>query len=69
MLQIMPCSNTINFRKLRHGAHVFHDALEGVLKGEKNFHVINSDGEDYCLHYTENIARTVLEKKEKGQNN
>ena len=52
----MPYSGAVNFRKLRHGAHVFHDALEGVLKGEKNFHVINPDGEDYCLHYTENIA-------------
>ena len=25
------------------------------LGGEKDFHVINPDGEDYCLHYTENI--------------
>ncbi|MBR5338174.1 MAG: hypothetical protein IK152_09340 [Lachnospiraceae bacterium] len=55
MLQIMPYSGAINFRKLIHGPRVFHDALEGVLKGEKNFQVINPDGEDYCLHYTENI--------------
>ena len=26
-----------------------------MLRGEKDFHVINPDGEDYCLHYTENI--------------
>lgn len=56
MLQIMPYTSTIEFQKLRHGPHVFHDALEkGVLKGEKDFHVLNPDGEDYCLHYTENI--------------
>ena len=37
MLQIMPYSGAVNFRKLRHGAHVFHDALEGVLKGGKEY--------------------------------
>ncbi|MBE6015654.1 MAG: hypothetical protein E7241_09895 [Lachnospiraceae bacterium] len=56
MLQIMPCTGTNEFQKLKHSLHVFHDALEkGVLRGEKDFHVINPDGEDYCLHYTENI--------------
>ena len=55
MLQIMPYTSTTDFQKLKHGPHVFHDALEGVLRGEKDFHVINPDGEDYCLHYTENI--------------
>ena len=55
MLQIMPYTGTVDFQKMKHGPHVFHDALEGVLRGEKDFHVINPDGEDYCLHYTENI--------------
>lgn len=56
MLQIMPYTGAVNFQKLNHGPRVFHDALEAVLKGEKNFQVINPDGENYCLHYIENIV-------------
>ena len=56
MLQIMPYSGAVNYRKLSHGPHVFHDALEGVLKGEEKFHVINPDGEDYDLHYIDNMV-------------
>ena len=40
LLQIMPYTGTTDFQKLKHGPHVFHDALEGVLRGEKDFHVI-----------------------------
>ena len=55
MLQIKPYEESLSFRKLQHGDNVFHDAIEGVLKGEKNFQVINPDGENYCLHYISNI--------------
>ena len=56
MLQIKPYTGAVNYQKLNHGPRVFHDALEAVLKGEKNFQVINPDGENYCLHYIENIV-------------
>ncbi len=54
MLLIKEYDTEVNRRILKHGKDVFHRALEAVLKGEKEFHVIGEDGIRYNLEYTEN---------------
>jgi hypothetical protein len=55
MLQIIPYPEKVSYRKIKHGPNVFHDALKGVLQGEKFFQVINPNGDNYGLHYVANI--------------
>jgi hypothetical protein len=54
MLLIKEYSNEVNHRILRHGEDVFHKALEAVLKGEREFHVLGENGLRYNLKYIEN---------------
>ncbi|MBQ1880651.1 MAG: hypothetical protein II156_03360 [Lachnospiraceae bacterium] len=54
MLLIKDYSNEVNHRILAHGDDVFHKALDAVLKGEREFHVLGENGIRYNLEYTEN---------------
>ncbi len=54
MLLIKDYDVNQSYRTLKHGADVFHKALENVLKGEKRFHVEGADGLRYDLEYKEN---------------
>lgn len=54
MLLIKDYSNEVNHRILAHGEDVFHKALDAVLKGEREFHVLGENGVRYNLEYIEN---------------
>ena len=56
MLNIVEKSNE-ELITLKHGANVFHDALDKVKEGETRFHVTDETGVfcDYDLVYTANI--------------
>ena len=54
MLRITSYDNN-NHRKLENNPDVFHNALAGVLKGEKRFHVENGDN-SFDLIYEDNDA-------------
>lgn len=53
MLRIREYDEEVNYRILRHGMSVFHDALEAVLGGEKRFHVTGGPMK-YDLEYVDN---------------
>ncbi|MDO5445434.1 MAG: hypothetical protein Q4F31_07430 [Eubacteriales bacterium] len=53
MLRIREYDEEVNYRILRHGKNVFHDALEAVLGGEKRFHVTEGPAK-YDLEYVDN---------------
>lgn len=54
MLTIKNAGTEVRARTLMHSDTVFHEALDFVRNGEKAFHVVCPDGEDYCLVYQKN---------------
>ncbi len=55
MLNLCEIPENMNYRQLRHGRDVFHEALAHVAKGERHFCVTDEGGEVlYGLFYEEN---------------
>ena len=54
MLIIKEFDTNNNYRELKNDENLFHKALSFVLKGEKRFHVINEDNDNFDLVYIDN---------------
>ena len=57
MLNLCEIPENVNYRQLRHGGGVFHEALAHVMQGERHFCVTDEKGQAlYGLVYEENQA-------------
>ncbi len=56
MLKIVPYDQNKSYRMIPHSPLVFHAAQEGIMDGERFFHVERENGEMYDLEYVDNQA-------------
>lgn len=58
MIVLAEVNKETNYRNLtlRKSPEIFHRILQAVLRGEKRFHIINPEGEDFDMIYEENDA-------------